>query len=130
MNAKKKLKRYFNLVLQSSKASFEDQFIGPVLSPFMTRDKIKVFCEEFNNKSKIIKASLKLMVKLYLYDDKTFFFIIKGVSFSLLVKLLLNLNFHEFNNAIKTITIFEMYDLIYFKNIFLVKFLSYDNILF
>jgi len=127
---KKKLKRFFNLFIQSSLAAFEDPAIGPNLSPYMARDKIKIFCEELNNKSNILKSGLKILVRLYLFEDKSFFFLIKGVPFSLLLKLLLNIKFNKFNTLTKSITIYETFDLLYLKNIFNNKYLSYNNLIF
>ena len=127
---KKKVKRFFNLFVQSSLAAFEDPAIGPNLSPYMARDKIKLFCEELNSKSTILKSGLKILVRLYLFEDKSFFFVIKGVPFSLLLKLLLNIKFNKFREISKTITIYEAFDLLYFKNIFNNKYLSYDNLIF
>lgn len=126
----KKVKRFFNLFIQSSQAAFEDPLIGPNLSPYMARDKIKLFCEELNSKCSNLKSGLKVLVRLYLFDDKTFFFIIKGVSFSSLLKLLLNIKFKQFEKIKKIVTIFDMYDVIYIKNIFNNKFLKYDDLLF
>ena len=130
LNTNKRLKRFFNLFVQSSQAAFEDPFIGPNLSPYMPRDKIKLFCEELNSKCSALKSGLKILVRLYLFDDKSFFFIIKGVPFSLLLKLLLNIKFSNFNKIEKTITIFDAYNILYLKNIFNSKFLSYDNLIF
>lgn len=130
LNTKKKVKRFFNLFVQSSQASFEDPFIGPNLSPYMARDKIKLFCEELNIKSGILKSGLKILVRLYLFSDKSFFFIIKGIPFSLLLKLLLNIKFSKFNIINKTISIFDAYDILYVKNIFNSKFLYYNNLIF
>nr|QFQ52410.1 hypothetical protein [Paramoeba aparasomata] len=127
-NSNKKLKRFFNLFVKSSQAVFEDPFIGPNLSPYMSRDKIKLFCEELNSKALLIKSGLKLLVKLYLFDDKSFFFIIKGVPFSLLLKLLLNIKFNAFEETLKVITIFDAYNILYLKNIFNIRFLPYDNL--
>jgi len=130
LNINKRVKRFFNLFVQSSQAAFEDPFIGPNLSPYMARDKIKLFCEELNSKCGALKPGLKILVRLYLFDDKSFFFIIKGVPFSLLLKLLLNLKFNNFNKLEKSINIFDAYNIIYLKNIFNSKFLSYDNLTF
>ena len=126
----KKVKRFFNLFIQSSQAAFEDPLIGPNLSPYMARDKIKLFCEELNSKCSSLKSGLKILVRLYLFDDKTFFFVIKGVPFSALLKLLLNIKFNQFDKITKIVTIFDLYDIIYIKNIFNSKFLKYDNLLF
>nr|YP_009308423.1 ribosomal protein large subunit 11 [Paramoeba pemaquidensis]AOS85561.1 ribosomal protein large subunit 11 [Paramoeba pemaquidensis] len=126
----KRIKRFFNLFVQSSSAAFEDPSIGPNLSPYMARDKIKLFCEELNKKCNMLKSGLKLLVRLYLFDDKSFFFIIKGLPFSLLLKLLLNLKYNQFSKISKSITIYEAFDLLYIKNIYNNKYLSYDNIFF
>lgn len=116
-----KIKRFFNLFITSSKAAFEDPFIGPNLSPYMAKDKIKVFCEAVNLQSSIIAVGLKILVRLYLYEDKSFFFVIKGIPIALLLKLLLTLTFKEFHNTLKIITLFELYDIIICKNIFILK---------
>jgi len=129
-NTNKRVKRFFNLFVQSSQAAFEDPFIGPNLSPYMARDKIKLFCEELNSKCNALKPGLKILVRLYLFDDKSFFFIIKGVPFSLLLKLLLNIKFNQFGKVSKNITIFDAYNILYVKNIFNSKFLHYDNLIF
>lgn len=130
LNTNKRVKRFFNLFVQSSQAAFEDPFIGPNLSPYMARDKIKLFCEELNSKCNALKPGLKILVRLYLFDDKSFFFVIKGVPFSLLLKLLLNIKFNQFNKISKSITIFDAYNILYVKNIFNSKFLQYDNLIF
>ena len=124
----KRVKRFFNLFVQSSLAAFEDPTIGPNLSPYMARDKIKLFCEELNKKSNMLKSGLKILVRLYLFDDKSFFFTIKGVPFSLLLKLLLNLKFNQFSQISKSISIYEAFDLLYIKNIYNNKFLFYDSL--
>jgi len=126
----KKVKRFFNLFIKSSEAAFEDPFIGPNLSPYMSRDKIKLFCEEVNKKSTLIKSGIKLLIRLYLFDDKSFFFTIKGIPFALLLKLLLNIKFNKFNICEKSITIFEAYDMLYIKNIFNIGSLPYNNLIF
>lgn len=130
LNTNKRVKRFFNLFVQSSQAAFEDPFIGPNLSPYMARDKIKLFCEELNSKCNALKPGLKILVRLYLFDDKSFFFVIKGVPFSLLLKLLLNIKFNQFNKISKSISIFDAYNILYVKNIFNSKFLQYDNLIF
>ena len=130
LNTNKRVKRFFNLFVQSSQAAFEDPFIGPNLSPYMARDKIKLFCEELNSKCNALKPGLKILVRLYLFDDKSFFFVIKGVPFSLLLKLLLNIKFNQFNKVSKSITIFDAYNILYVKNVFNSKFLQYDNLIF
>ena len=125
----KKIKRFFNLFIKSSEAAFEDPFIGPNLSPYMSRDKIKLFCDEVNKKSNCLKTGIKLLVRLYLFDDKSFFFIIKGIPFALLLKLLLNIKFNKFNISTKRISIFDAYNMIYLKNIFNNTLLPYNSIL-
>lgn len=125
----KKIKRFFNLFIKSSEAAFEDPFIGPNLSPYMSRDKIKLFCDEVNKKSNCLKTGIKLLVRLYLFDDKSFFFIIKGIPFALLLKLLLNIKFNKFNISTKCVSIFDAYNMIYLKNIFNNALLPYNSIL-
>ncbi len=125
----KKIKRFFNLFIKSSEAAFEDPFIGPNLSPYMSRDKIKLFCDEVNKKSNCLKTGIKLLVRLYLFDDKSFFFIIKGIPFALLLKLLLNIKFNKFNISTKRVSIFDAYNMIYLKNIFNNTLLPYNSIL-
>lgn len=88
---KKKIKRFFNLTLSACAARFEDTGVGPILSPFMNKEKVNSFCNEFNLSSKKYKSGLPLRVYLCLFVDNSFFFFIKGVSFFLLLKLILNL---------------------------------------
>ena len=72
------IKRFIKLRIKSTGAVFEDQSIGPILSPFLTRDKINIFCTEFNNVSKIYINEFKLSVIFFINMDNSFFFIIKG----------------------------------------------------
>ncbi|EPS73342.1 hypothetical protein M569_01427, partial [Genlisea aurea] len=65
--------------------------IGPVLSPFMNKEKVTNFCNEFNKLSKNYKNNLPLRVLLCLFFDNTFFFLIKGINASLVLKLILNI---------------------------------------
>lgn len=109
------IKRFFKLRISSKGAVFEDPTIGPILSPFLTRDKITNFCNDFNNFSKVYLSDIKLSVIFFLNIDNSFFYIIKGPRFSELLKLIINveslLNISENNFIILT----EIYDLIYFK---------------
>jgi hypothetical protein len=75
---KKKIKRFFNLIIPSMKAVFENQAIGPILSPYISKDKINNFCTEFNTVSIIYKYSLLLHIKLILFVDNSFFLLLKA----------------------------------------------------
>jgi len=72
---KKKIKRFFNITMNSCTSRFEDPGIGPILSPFMNKEKVNSFCSEFNNQSKIYKSGLPIRVRLCLFIDNSFFFI-------------------------------------------------------
>lgn len=126
----KKIKNLFKLEIFCNSAKFEDQSIGPNLSPYIPRDKINLFCDEFNKLTKNYNNDLKVSVKLILYVDNSFFFIIKGPNFSNLLKIIINtenLKLNKFNE----VSIFELYDIIYLKNLFLYKKtnIKYNNIL-
>ena len=71
---KKKIKRFFNLKMNACVSRFEDSGIGPILSPFMNKEKVNSFCTEFNNQSKNYKSGLPLRVQLCLFVDNSFFF--------------------------------------------------------
>jgi len=71
---KKKIKRFFNLTLNACSSRFEDSGIGPILSPFMNKEKVNSFCNDFNNQSKNYKSGLSLRVQLCLFTDNSFFF--------------------------------------------------------
>lgn len=114
---KKKIKRFFNLIIPSMKAVFENQSIGPVLSPYIMKDKINSFCVEFNKVSDIYKYALLLHVKLILFFDNTFFFIIKGPALSVLLKLVYNIDSCSSLDEYE-INIFDFFDLIFVKDFF------------
>lgn len=115
---KKKIKRFFDLTLNSCASRFEDSGVGPILSPFMNKEKVNSFCNEFNNQSKIYKIGLPLRVRLCLFIDNSFFFFIKGVSFSLLLKLVLNVDrlYYDKKNEMN---IFDFFFLCILKNNFI-----------
>lgn len=94
---KKKIKRFFNLSLNACIARFEDSGVGPILSPFMNKEKVNSFCTEFNNQSKIYKSGLPIRVQLCVFTDNSFFFYIKGANFSYLLKLALNVDRFNYN---------------------------------
>jgi ribosomal protein L11 len=109
------IKRFFKLRVNAGNAAFEDPTIGPILSPFLTRDKITLFCNDFNNFSKIYLNDIKLSVIFFLNLDNSFFYIIKGPRFSELLKLILNINSLSVISEDNFIFLTELYDLIYFK---------------
>lgn len=110
---KKKIKRFFNLTLSACVARFEDSGVGPILSPFMNKEKVTNFCNDFNNFSKKYKSGLPLRVYLCLFSDNSFFFYVKGVSFSLLLKLILNL---ERFNSCQELDLFDFFLLLFLNN--------------
>jgi hypothetical protein len=114
---KKKIKRFFNLIIPSMKAVFENQAIGPILSPYISKDKINNFCTEFNTVSIIYKYSLLLHIKLILFVDNSFFFIIKGPTLSLLFKLVYNID-SCFQLKDFDINVFDFFDLVFVKDFF------------
>jgi ribosomal protein L11 len=109
------IKRFFKLRINAGNALFEDPTIGPILSPFLTRDKITIFCNDFNNFSKIYLNDIKLSVIFFLNIDNSFFYIIKGPRFSELLKLILNINSLSLILENNFILLTELYDLIFFK---------------
>lgn len=115
---KKKIKRFFNLTLNACTTRFEDSGVGPILSPFMNKEKVNSFCAEFNNQSKIYKSGLPLRVQLCLFMDNSFFFTIKGANFSSLLKLVLNIE--RFDNINKNeMSIFDFFFVGVLKNNFI-----------
>lgn len=123
------VKRFFKLRIKSGCAMFEDQSIGPILSPYIPRDKINNFCNDFNNISKIYINDLKLSVIFYLNIDNTFFFIIKGPRLSEIIKLMLNINSLYNLKDENFIYLTELYDLVFFKYSFFLKNFKYNNFL-
>lgn len=114
---KKKIKRFFDLTLNACVSRFEDSGIGPILSPFMNKEKVNSFCSEFNNKSKIYKSGLPLRVQLCLFIDNSFFFFIKGANFSSLLKLVLSVDRFSYSKK-NEISIFDFFFLCILKNNF------------
>lgn len=124
------LKRYFNLRINANSAIFENQSIGPNLSPFMQKDKINQFCVEFNNVTTFYKSNeIELYVRLNLYYDNSFNFIIKGPSFPFLFKLFYNIDkLKNLNIKKDEIDLFMIYKIIFIKNYFINK--NLNNYLF
>jgi len=127
---KKKIKRFFNLTLNSCVARFEDSGVGPILSPFINKEKVNSFCSEFNSQSKIYKSGLPLRVNLCLFFDNSFFFFIKGVSFSFILKVVLSIDRLIFGKNFE-IGLVDLFLLCILKsNIFFNKKKIYDKIFF
>lgn len=105
---KKKIKRFFDLTLNACISRFEDSGVGPILSPFLNKDKVNSFCNEFNAQSKVYKSSLPIRVNLCVFMDNSFFFFIKGVSFSSLLKLVLNIDRFSYDKLTE-INIFDFF---------------------
>ena len=122
----KKKVRFFNLRINAEEAIFENLSIGPNLSPFMNKDKITQFCNEFNHLTNIfISKDIPIFVKLYLYTDNSFFFIIKGPSFSFLLKILFNItSLSDLLWSNNKISIKELYDIVILKNYYLNKYIK------
>ena len=114
---KKKIKRFFNLTLNACISRFEDSGVGPILSPFINKEKINSFCSEFNIKSKLYKSGLPLRVNFCLFFDNSFFFFIKGVNFSSLLKIVLSINGILSNRKFK-ITLVDLFFVCILKNNF------------
>lgn len=127
---KKKIKRFFNLTLNACASKFEDSGVGPILSPFMNKEKVNSFCNEFNAQSKSYKIGLPLRVQLCLFIDNSFFFFIKGANFSSLLKLILNVERFVYTKK-NEISIFDFFFLCILKNnFFLHKKKLYDKFFF
>jgi ribosomal protein L11 len=111
----RRLVRFFNLRINSKDASFENINVGPNLSPFMPKDKITQFCSEFNTITALYTSTeIPVYLRLFLYTDGSFFFVIRGPSFSFLLKILFNINSLErdsFKN-IQGIKLIELYEII------------------
>lgn len=103
--------------MNACSSRFEDSGIGPILSPFMNKEKVNSFCIEFNNQSKAYKSGLPLRVQLCLFIDNSFFFFIKGANFSSLLKLVLNIEKFNYNKK-SEINIFDFFLLCILKNNF------------
>lgn len=115
---KKSIKRFFNLKIETQKAVFEDSNIGPILSPFLNKDKINSFCSEFNEVTKLYLLDLKLSIILYLYTDNTFFFVIKGFCLTDLIKCVMCIRSMYIKNNSSFLYLKEFYDLVFYKYFF------------
>ena len=118
------IKRLFKLRLIPMNASFEDTNVGPILSPFLTKDKINQFCLDFNENSKFYFLDLRLSVIFFLNTDNSFFYIIKGQRLSELLKLILNTT-SLFKIDESFIFLTEFYDVIFYKYFFYNNFNCY-----
>lgn len=117
------LKRSFNLKMASGAAKFEVSTIGPVLSPFTNRDTIKLFCDAFNQETKLLKPNLDLFVTLYLNYDHTFFFVIKGLRAVQLLQF-----YHcQFDVNASAISVFALFDVFLIKYHFIIRSLLFKN---
>jgi len=123
------IKRFFKLRISAGNATFDDPTIGPILSPFLLKDKITIFCNDFNIFSKIYLNNIKLSVIFFLNIDNSFFFIIKGPRFSELLKLILNIKSLLLLSVENFIYLTELYDLIFFKYFFFFSNLFFNNFL-
>lgn len=99
--------------MNAGNSKFEDSGIGPILSPFMNKEKVTNFCNEFNSLSKAYKKNLPLRVFFCLFFDNSFFFIIKGINISFLLKLILNLD--QFHIQKNEVLILDFYLLLFLK---------------
>jgi ribosomal protein L11 len=126
----RRLVRFFNLRINAKDASFENINVGPNLSPFMPKDKITQFCSEFNSITEIYKSKeIPIYLRLFLYTDGSFFFVVRGPSFSFLLKILFStysLNNEAFQN-IEGIKLNELYEIIIFKNFFFNKLIKLNS---
>jgi hypothetical protein len=131
MNEKNIIKRSFKLRILPNLASFEDINIGPILSPFISREKINIFCNDFNNNTKFHINELKLSVIFYLNIDNSFFYIIKGPRLSELFKMVITIN-NLYNSDLENfLYLTELYDFLYYKyNIFLNNDFFFKNFFF
>lgn len=113
------IKRSFKLRIFANGASFEDLNIGPILSPFIARDKINLFCNNFNDNTKFFLNEMRLYVIFYLTVDNTFFFIIKGSKLSELFKISLEINNIYNLNFENYLYLKDIFDCAYLKYFFL-----------
>lgn len=118
MIEKKSIKRFFKLKIKTQQAVFEDSNIGPILSPFLNKEKVNSFCNEFNEATKLYLLNIKLSIVLYLHTDNTFFFVIKGFCLSDLIKCILCVNNLYIKNDNDFLYLKEFYDLVYYKYFF------------
>lgn len=106
----KKIVRFFNLRINSQDASFENLNIGPNLSPFMNREKINLFCLEFNSVTSFyLFKEIPIFCKLILFNDGSFILLIKGPSLNFFLKIL-------DIKSLKVITLKELFYIVLIKN--------------
>lgn len=126
----RRLVRFFNLRINARDASFENINVGPNLSPFMPKDKITKFCVEFNNLTELYKfKEIPIYLRLFLYTDGSFFFVLRGPSFTFLIKILFNIysiDKESFHN-IEGIKLNELYKINIFKNLFFNKLIKLNS---
>jgi ribosomal protein L11 len=126
----RRLIRFFNLRINAQDASFENINVGPNLSPFMPKDKITQFCSEFNKATLFYKSKdIPIYLRLFLYTDGSFFFVLRGPSFSYFIKVLFCLYSldKESINSIEGIKLNELYDINILKNFFFNKLIKVDS---
>ena len=116
----KKLNRFFNLRVNAHSAAFENLNIGPNLSTYMKKESIKEFCDAFNKETSIYNSEeLLIYVRLYLYIDKTYIFLIKGPSFGNVMKFILNIdNLSLIDYKINYISLKDIYFICILRNYF------------
>jgi large subunit ribosomal protein L11 len=78
-----KVIRIIDLIVPAQKAQLGPP-VGPALS--QARLKAKDFCDIFNNTSKKYKENFPLCVKIFVFSDKRFNFLIKTPSIGFLLK--------------------------------------------
>jgi large subunit ribosomal protein L11 len=78
----KKIKKIVRLNLKAGKAT-----AGPPVGPILGQQGINIalFCKEYNAQTKDKEGSI-IPVKIIIYDDKTYFFILKTPPTSFLIK--------------------------------------------
>ena len=121
----KDILQFFNLRSNANSASFNNLNIGPNLSLYMNRESIKKFCDEFNNLTSIYNNNVLIYIKLFLYTDKSFCFLIKGPLFSLVLKVILCSHILD-NKLVYQITLKNLYYINYLRNFYWFKF--YDDL--
>lgn len=126
----KRLVRFFNLRINAMDASFENINVGPNLSPFIPKDKIKEFCSEFNKVTEMYASKeVPIYIRLFLYTDGSFFFVLRGPSYTFLLKTLMAIASLEKDSFInnKGVYLKELYEINIFRNYFFNKLLKVNN---
>lgn len=85
--------------------------IGPILGQYKLN--LIEFCKDFNEQTILFNDSIILPVKLYVQNDGEFEYIIKKPNTNFLLKKIIDEN--EINDQSRTITIYQLYELIYIK---------------